>query len=248
MSKHSKQVVAVIAGLWILLGVAVVANAQPVAPMPAARPAAMAPAAMPAPRPVARRPVARPVAARPAAAPMVAVMTPAMVAPAPAAMPTAAPASMAETPMDAAMAAPAAMEAPKATMEAAPAEKKESTDKKAAFWIGIVSMILMAILGILGGFGLLKWTKNDRAQMIMKLIEKGVEAFLRYSGGTKAEWDDALAKLLNDVNDYLLKAGQSPLTAEEKKQVKDMANKQKDIAGPDKNPEEKTEEKKEDDK
>lgn len=236
MSKHTKQVTVVIAGLWLILGAITLADAQPAA-TPAPRPAVMDPAAMPAPRPAPRRVAAKPTARRPAPRPATMVITPARV---PVAAMT--PAPVAEAPMEAAM-TPAAMDAEKpVAMEAVPPKKKESTDKKATFWIGIVSMILMAILLILGAFGLLKWMRNSRAQMILGLIGKGVEAFLRYSKGTKAEWDDAVAKLLNDINDYLMKAGQAPLTAEEKAQAKSMANKHKDITGPDKIPEEKKEE------
>jgi hypothetical protein len=127
--------------------------------------------------------------------------------------------------------------APAVAMKAAPAETKkpkQSKDSKAAYWLGIIIPVLVGIIGVLGAAGLMKWTKNDKAQMILGMIRQGVASFLKYSEGTKAEWDDAVAKLLNDVNEALIAMGKKPLTDEEKEAYKKVAEKEKDIQGPDK--------------
>jgi hypothetical protein len=128
-----------------------------------------------------------------------------------------------------------------ATMEAAPAMKAapankdgQSKDEKAAFWLAILSPVLLGILALLGGLGYMKWTKDQRAQTIFKLVKSGVHAFHKYAEGTDKEWDDAVAKLVGDINNYFLTTGQKELSEEEKSLVKKTASSQKAISGPDK--------------
>ena len=138
MTKSNKTTLAVVAALWLTLGVVYSANAAPATTAPAmapARPVAMAPArpaARPAPRPVAMAPVRRP-APKPAAMP-----APVMAA-APAAATMAAPA-----PVMAVDPAPAMAAVPEKTT-AAPAVKKDTKGQVVGGWI---LQVLLYLLGI----------------------------------------------------------------------------------------------------
>jgi len=143
MSNHSKKAVAVIAGLWILLSVVTLADAQPTAAPAAMRPAATAPAAMPAPRPAPRRvapmPAPKRAAPKPAAmpAPMPAAMVPAAAMPAPAMAP-----------------APAApvMAATEPAMAPVPDKKVDAKAKKDGKGSVIGGWALQIVLYLLGAF------------------------------------------------------------------------------------------------
>jgi len=119
-------------------------------------------------------------------------------------------------------------------MEAAPASAPSVPKTTPTNWPAIITAIgatLTALLALLGSLGLLKWTKNARVQMILKITKKGTEAFLAYAEKSPATWDDAVAKILDNTNAVLLASSEDPLTAEEKETVVKLANSYKTVAG-----------------
>jgi NADH:ubiquinone oxidoreductase subunit 5 (subunit L)/multisubunit Na+/H+ antiporter MnhA subunit len=125
-----------------------------------------------------------------------------------------------------------------ATNQAAP-KSTESTGSKVAFWINLLTPVILGVFGVIIKLFLSKYLKDAKFQKVMLHIRDGVKAFWQYSQGTDAEWDDAVAKLLLDLSDLLVAQGSEPLTDDQKVQYKTVAEKQKSILGPDKNPEEK---------
>jgi len=188
---------ALIAGLWITLGVVTTVNSQPAAPMPATM--SPAPAAMPAARPAATRPAAM-------------VATPRATAPAPAMTPT--------------MAATEAMTVTKQpTMAAAPstpkAKKEDSKGSVVGGWalqilLYLLSVAVTAIVPVLTGWAWNKWKLDKYAQkdmvdgMVLKAAKFGIgkaneQAYkLRDNPMKSAEKLDVAIK---SANKYLVDSG-----------------------------------------
>lgn len=185
------------------------------------------------------QPAAMTAAPAPAAMTAAPTPTPAMTAaPAPApAMPVAPAPATTPAPPPAMTAAPAPPAQP--TMSAAPpTTTKKSTDSKATFWLTLLTPLVIGVLTFvltyLNGKNKLEALKTERAKMILGFVQTAVASFVRYSEGTKAEWDDAVAKLLSDVNNALIAAGQEPLSPVEKSQVEAQAQAQRSLEDDDK--------------
>jgi multisubunit Na+/H+ antiporter MnhG subunit len=191
--------------------------APPVAAMTApAAPAMVAPMVAPVVAPVK------------AVAPVKVVLAPPAVAPAPVAAAT----PLETTNPETVVSVPVA-DATKPSMAAAPAGTP-SVPKTPTNWPAIITAIGMAItalLSLLGGLGLMKWTKNARVQLVLKATKKGTEAFLAYAEKSPAAWDDAIAKILDNVNAVLLASGEDSMTDAEKAMATKLAVSFKNVTG-----------------
>jgi hypothetical protein len=99
----------------------------------------------------------------------------------------------------------------------------------AATIISLVGTCLLVILSLLTLLGYLKWTQSTRWQTILSATKKGTEAFLTYAKGTPNQWDDALAAVLDNVNQVLLHGGVERLSPEEQMKVKALATSFKNV-------------------
>jgi len=184
------------------------------APVPAMQPAAMVvPATQPAP-------VAQPAMVAPAPVP-----TPAPT-PVPTATATPVPAMQVDQPgtytaQDASPVLPVA--ATKAATPVPAVVPAKPSTFGATTIISLVGTCLLLLLSLLGLLGYLQWTKSTRWQAILSATKKGTEAFLLYAKGTPAQWDDALAAVLDNVAAVLLHGNMAPLSPEEQAKVKALA-------------------------
>lgn len=176
MSNHNKKAIAVITGLWLLLGVISLADAQPTTTAPVARPVAARPMAVPAPRPVPRRVVAAPVMKRVAPKPVVA--KPAPIAPVMAAAPVMAPV--------AAVPAPAAMQpeavVPTTEKKAPTVVKKDGTGSVIGGWalqivLYLLGMFLAAFIPVFTAwlYKKFKITNLQHKDYIDSMVLKGID-------------------------------------------------------------------------
>lgn len=163
--------------------------------------------------------MATPALAAPVATPAKpAVMAPVAMTPAPAAAPVAAP-SMAPAMAPAPAMAMAPAEAP-ATMEAAKPTTTKAPAKKVD-WGTLITQILLGIAAlvftILKALDKMQWSKDSRAQTVMKYLDLGFDAVEGLVTKSKNKVDDKLLEFFRVVNGMLKASGQPELSDEEKK-------------------------------
>lgn len=128
-------------------------------------------------------------------------------------------------------ATPAMAAAPAAPAAPAPAPAK--SDIPWPTIIMAVGMVLVAVIKILESFGVFKRVvKDPRWTTILNLTKKGTEFFVQFADTTANTWDDALAKILDDINEALLLMGEKALTPEETEKAKASATALVKVAKP----------------